>query len=100
MTAPMVTHSQVEGQTMKITRLFLVMLMLTVSAMAVQSEGSRLVSSQGGQDSLDSPGSSNAPACEWFDIYCSNGITDECCGDVNSCLVYCSNVCGEPCAEG
>ncbi len=38
-----------------------------------------------------------ALACTWYDISCSNGTTDECCGSESSCLVYCSEVCGEPC---
>lgn len=35
--------------------------------------------------------------CEEFEITCSNGTTDECCGSVLSCGVYCSEVCGGPC---
>jgi predicted nucleic acid-binding protein len=36
-------------------------------------------------------------ACDWFDISCSDGSSDECCGSVSSCLGYCSEVCGGPC---
>jgi hypothetical protein len=36
-------------------------------------------------------------ACDWFDISCSNGSSDSCCGSVGSCLGYCSEVCGGPC---
>jgi|GEM_PF-1957040 len=38
-----------------------------------------------------------AAGCEWFDISCSNGTTDTCCGSVSSCGSYCAEVCGEPC---
>ena len=40
-----------------------------------------------------------ARACEWYDISCSNGTTDECCGSSSSCLSYCAEVCGGPCIE-
>lgn len=36
-------------------------------------------------------------ACEWFVISCSGGGGDVCCGSVNSCLVYCVDLCGGPC---
>lgn len=54
---------------------------------------------EGAPSSLNpSPRGENlAQACEWFDISCSNGTTDECCGSVKSCGVYCGEVCGEPC---
>ena len=81
---------------MKITRLFLLMLMFTVSAMAVQSGGGRLESTQGGEESI---GGSNSTTCVWYDIYCNDGSTDECCGDSGSCLSYCENVCGGRCIE-
>jgi hypothetical protein len=35
--------------------------------------------------------------CTWYSITCSNGTTDSCCGDVNSCLSYCATVCGGTC---
>ena len=38
-----------------------------------------------------------AAVCDWYDITCSNGSTEECCGSDNSCLGYCEVVCGEPC---
>lgn len=47
--------------------------------------------------SPSSKGDNLAMACEWYDISCSNGTTDECCGSQSSCGVYCEEVCGEPC---
>ncbi len=38
-----------------------------------------------------------ALACTWYDISCSNGTTDQCCGSESSCLSYCGEVCGETC---
>ena len=38
-------------------------------------------------------------ACDWYDISCSNGTSDECCGSSSSCLSYCAEVCGGPCIE-
>lgn len=79
---------------MKITRLFLLMLILTVSAMAAQPGGGRLGAAEGGEDSL---GGSNSTTCEWYWIRCSNMYQDECCGNLSTCWTYCEQVCNEPC---
>ena len=82
---------------MKIARLvLLMMLMATVSAMAVNSGGGSLGSgSPPGQDSL---GGSNATTCDWYWIDCGmDGIDDWCCGTFNSCGSYCEELCGGPC---
>lgn len=48
------------------------------------------------KNQLRSNGVKNA-LCEWFVITCSGGGGDTCCGSVNSCLGYCSELCGGPC---
>ncbi len=35
--------------------------------------------------------------CDWYQITCNGGGGDLCCGDANSCLTYCENICGGPC---
>jgi len=52
---------------------------------------------KGRKSTMTSSSTSSATACEWYDIRCSNGTTEECCGSVNSCLSYCEEVCGGPC---
>ena len=77
---------------MKVTRLALLMLMLTVSTAAANLGGGSFGSSTGGQESI---GGSNTTTCEWYWIDCG-GALDWCCGSYSSCESYCNEMCG-PC---
>ena len=82
---------------MKIARLFLlVMLVATVSAMAVNpGSGSLGSGTPSGQDTL---GGSNSTTCDWYWIDCGmDGIDDWCCADFDGCAGYCERLCGGPC---
>lgn len=77
----------------KIARLFLVMLALTVSAMASDLGGG----SFGTNSPNDGRDGSSSTTCDWYWIDCGNGDTDSCCGDLGSCWDYCDRTCGGPC---
>ncbi|MEM7483463.1 MAG: hypothetical protein AAF481_20075 [Acidobacteriota bacterium] len=47
--------------------------------------------------SLLRPSGEGNAFCEWYDIDCGNGTTDECCGSQSSCGSYCAEVCGQEC---
>lgn len=81
---------------MKIARLVLLMLALTVSTAAANLGGGNFGSStQGGEESI---GGSNATTCEWYWIDCDGGGIDEwCCGSFGSCEGYCAEYCGARC---
>lgn len=109
---------------MKISRLVMLMLMVTVPATAAESKtkitscldtgsgmsmsavpadtsippfltgGGGLSPSASGEDTQ---GNGEVLTCEWFWIQCYDGYTDECCGSLNSCWDYCEEVCGGPC---
>ena len=73
--------------------------MATVPAFVAQLNASTLASPSTGGSMSGAPGNGAGigAMCEWFDIECSDGSTDECCGNVDSCLGYCEDVCGGPC---
>jgi hypothetical protein len=76
---------------MKVTRLSLLMLALVASVIAApEAFGAKMKGALGA-------GTQSQADCTWYSITCSNGKTDTCCGDVTSCLDYCSRVCGGPC---
>ena len=81
---------------MKVTRLFLLLALLVSMMAAPEAFGAKAKRS-----ALRHPhhrsGIMGMTKCEWFDIYCSDGSTDSCCGSVGSCLGYCAESCGEPC---
>ncbi len=81
---------------MKLTRLSLLLLVLMVSFLvspeAFGAKGNTLHGKRGHHARIP-----NAKVCEWFDISCNDGSSDVCCGNVDSCLGYCSDVCGGPC---
>lgn len=78
---------------MKIARLFLVMLTLTVSAMATESGSGGF----GPSSQIDVIDGSSSTTCDWYWIECNDGYTDSCCGDLESCWGYCERTCGGPC---
>lgn len=64
--------------------------------MVFMAAGSKEVSQS--KSTMNGTGKENGLlACEWFVISCSGGGGDVCCGSVNSCLVYCVDICGGPC---
>ena len=80
---------------MKITRLVLLMLALTVSTAAANLGGS-FGSSSPGEEPI---GGSNTTACTWYFIDCeTDGVVDDwCCGSYSSCKAYCEQFCGVTC---
>lgn len=68
-----------------------------VSPTALDLEPLFVANSSAGSMRRDAGPGGFAAACEWYDITCSDGRTEECCGSESSCLAYCEEFCGEPC---
>ena len=82
---------------MKLTRLLLLLALMVSMLAAPEAFGAKTKRSSLRHPHRRSKIAAMAKACEWFDITCSDGSTDECCGSVDSCLGYCAEACGEDC---
>lgn len=79
----------------KTTRLSLLLLLVASVTAAPEAFGAK----KGSTLVASGTESKAAAVCDWYDISCSNGTTDECCGSSSSCGSYCAEVCGERCIE-
>ena len=80
---------------MKLARLSLLLLaMLSVLAALPSRAQSRSTLQRG---THVPPAGQFQAACTSYDITCSDGRTESCCADLNTCGQYCANYCQETC---
>jgi hypothetical protein len=76
---------------MKLTRLLLLLALMVSMLAAPEAFGAKAKRSSLRHSRIRAK--NEALMCDWFTITCADGRTDDCCGDVNSCLAYCDSFC-------